>query len=387
METKVVNFLIFFGVALTIYGLVNVYICIRGWQSLPDSAPFRIIYLVLFLIFSLSYIAGRVLERYTICVPSTCMIWIGSIWFGLMMYLFLGVVLCDLLRLVNWLAGIVPPGSERYVRVKQAAAVVVVLAAVAVMAAGYYNTLNPKLTRLSVTIPKKAGSRNELNIALVSDVHLGLIVKNSRLQNMVDMVHVIRPDVVLLCGDIVDEDLAPVIENNLGELLGSIRSRLGTYAVTGNHEYIGGVEKACRYLSDHRVRLLRDEAVLVDESFYLVGREDRSVSQFTGRRRRPLADIMKGVDASLPVIMMDHQPLRLAEAVENGVDLQLSGHTHHGQIWPGSVITRLIYELSYGFRQAGGTSYYVSCGFGTWGPPARVGARPEVVHINVRFKE
>jgi len=387
VETKVVNFIIFFSIALAIYGVVNVYIFIRGWQSLPDSAVFRIPYLVLFLLLSLSYIAGRVLERFTICVPSACMIWIGSIWFGLMLYLFLGVILCDLLRLVNWLAGVVPPGSELYVRVKQASAAVVALAAVIIVIAGYFNTLNPRLTRLSVTIPKKSGSRQELNIALVSDIHLGIIIKNSRLQNMVDMVHVIRPDLVLLCGDIVDEDLAPVIENNLGELLKSLRSRYGTFAVTGNHEYIGGVEEAARYLADHKVRLLRDEAVLVDGSFYLVGREDRSISQFTGARRKPLAQIMKGVDTSLPVIMMDHQPIRLSEAVGHGVDLQVSGHTHHGQLWPATIITRLIYEVSYGFKQIGGTSFYVSCGFGTWGPPARVGTRPEVVHINIRFKE
>jgi len=203
----------------------------------------------------------------------------------------------------------------------------------------------------------------------------------------VDMVHVIRPDIVLLCGDIVDEDLGPVIENNLGEMLRSIRSRYGTYAVTGNHEYIGGVDAACRYLSDHGVKLLRDEAVLIDGSFYLVGREDRSIRQFTGMTRRPLWSIMKGVDRSLPVIMMDHQPLRLSSAVENGVDLQVSGHTHHGQLWPANIVTGLIYEVSRGFKKIGGTSFYVSCGFGTWGPPARLGNRPEVVHIYVRFAD
>jgi uncharacterized protein len=385
VETKVINFIIFFSIALTIYGLANVYICIRGWQTLPPSASFRIPYLAIFLIFSLSYIAGRVLERFTICVPSTCLIWLGSIWFGLMLYLFLGVVLCDLLRLVNWLAGIVPADSERYVRARQVAAAAVILAAIVAVTAGYLNTLSPRITRLSVAVPKNAGARSELNIALVSDIHLGIIIRNSRLQKMVDMVHVIRPDVVLLCGDIVDEDLAPVIENNLGELLRSIRSRYGTYAVTGNHEYIGGVNEACRYLADHGVKMLRDEAVLIDGSFYLVGREDRSRKQFTGAGRKPLASILSGVDRTLPVILMDHQPLRLSSAAEHGVDLQVSGHTHHGQLWPANIITGLIYEVSHGFKQIGRTSYYVSCGFGTWGPPARLGSRPEVVHIHVRF--
>jgi uncharacterized protein len=385
VETRVVNFIIFFSIALTIYGLVNFYIFIRGWQVLPPSALFRVPYLVVFLVLSLSYIAGRVLERFTICVPSTCMIWLGSIWFGLMLYLFLGVILCDLLRLGNWLAGVLPADSELYARVKQAAAAAVLLAAIVAVFLGFLNALTPRITTLSITVPKKSGARKELNIALVSDIHLGIIIKNSRLQKMVDMVHVIRPDIVLLCGDIVDEDLGPVIENNLGELLKSIRSRYGTYAVTGNHEYIGGVDAASRYLSAHGVKLLRDEAVLIDGSFYLVGREDRSIRQFTGMTRKPLWSLMKGVDRSLPVILMDHQPLRLSSAVENGVDLQVSGHTHHGQLWPANIITGLIYEVSYGFKQIGGTKFYVSCGFGTWGPPARLGNRPEVVHINVRF--
>jgi uncharacterized protein len=125
--------------------------------------------------------------------------------------------------------------------------------------------------------------------------------------------------------------------------------------------------------------------VLVDNSFYLVGREDRSIGQFTGKRRKDLGGIMKGMDRSLPVIMMDHQPLQLQEAADNGVDLQVSGHTHHGQLWPASIITSLIYQVSYGFMEKGNTNYYVSCGFGTWGPPARLGSRPEVVHIHVRF--
>lgn len=96
---------------------------------------------------------------------------------------------------------------------------------------------------------------------------------------------------------------------------------------------------------------------------------------------------MKEVDRSLPVIMMDHQPVRLSEAAGHGVDLQLSGHTHHGQLWPAHVVTRLLYEVSYGFKRIGGCGYYVSCGFGTWGPPVRVGTAPEIVHIRVRFKK
>jgi predicted MPP superfamily phosphohydrolase len=383
---KLINFIIFLGVALTVHSLVNFYIFIRGWQAIPRESYLRIPYLVIFIFLALSYIAGRVLERFSICAPSDFLIWIGSFWLGMMLYLFMGVLLCDILRLANWITGVMPAQADLYVKVKQYAAAAVAGAALITVLAGFYNTLHPRINTIAIDIPKAAGGRTMLDIALVTDIHLGTIISNSRLQKMVDMVNVIRPDAVLLAGDIVDEDLTPVIENNLGELLRTIRSKYGTYAVTGNHEYIGGVEKACRYLAENGVTVLRDKAVLIDGSFYLVGREDMSVSQFLGMRRTPLGDIMKQVDKTLPVILMDHQPLRLSTAARHGVDLQLSGHTHHGQLWPFNYITGLIYEVSRGLRKINGTNYYVSCGYGTWGPPVRVGNVPEVVHIQLRFK-
>jgi predicted MPP superfamily phosphohydrolase len=384
---RLINFIVFLSIVLAVHGAVNYYIFIRGWQALPREPAVRVPYLVIFLIFALSYIAGRVLERFSICAASDYLIWIGSFWMGMMAYLFFGVLLCDILRLGNWIAGVVPVPSELYGRIRQIAALAVAIVATATVAAGYYNTLHPRINTVVVEVPKSAGGRRTLDIALVTDIHLGTIIKNSRLQTMVDMVNVLQPDLVLLGGDIVDEDLAPVIQNNLGELLRTIRSRYGTYAVTGNHEYIGGVEAACRYLAEHGVNVLRDRSVLIDNSFYLVGREDRSISQFNGRRRLPLKDIMKDVDLAKAVIMMDHQPFLLEEAAEHGVDLQVSGHTHHGQLWPFNFITSLIYEVSRGLKQIGNTHVFVSCGYGTWGPPVRVGMVPEVVHIQLRFRQ
>ena len=383
---RTINFIIFLSIVLSILGAVNFYICLRGWQALPKESLIRVPYLVIFVFLAVSYFAGRVLERFSICAASECLIWIGSFWLGLLLYLFLGTLLCDLLRLVNWIAGIVPVPSDQYTRARQIAAAAVAVTAVIAILGGFYNTLHPRINRVVIDVPKAAGGKNTLDIALVTDVHLGTLIKNSHLQKMVDMVNVLRPDVVLLCGDIVDENLAPVIQNNLGELLRTIRSRYGTYAVTGNHEYIGGVEAACRYLADHGVNVLRDRAVLVGGSFYLAGREDRSIGQFNGGRRLPLEELLKQVDTARPVILMDHQPFRLSEAAGRGVDLQVSGHTHHGQLWPFNYITGMIYEVSRGLRMINGTNFYVSCGFGTWGPPVRIGAVPEVAHIQLRFK-
>jgi hypothetical protein len=157
-------------------------------------------------------------------------------------------------------------------------------------------------------------------------------------------------------------------------------------AITGNHEYIGGVEDAYKYLTEHGITVLRDASTKVADSLYVVGREDLSKKSFARGTRKPLHEVMADVDRSWPIILMDHQPFRLNEAAENGVDLQLSGHTHHGQLWPFHFITRKMYEVSWGYKKKGETHYYVSCGVGTWGPPVRIGNKPEIVNIKLAFQ-
>ena len=125
----------------------------------------------------------------------------------------------------------------------------------------------------------------------------------------------------------------------------------------------------------------------IDNSFYVVGRDDRSIRRFAGKDRRPLEDLIAGIDCGLPVILMDHQPLSLHSIADNCIDIQLSGHTHHGQIWPYNFITSMIYEVSYGYTQIGNTHFYVSAGYGTWGPPIRTSGRPEIVEIVLHFRK
>jgi predicted MPP superfamily phosphohydrolase len=221
---------------------------------------------------------------------------------------------------------------------------------------------------------------------MASDIHLGTIIGRKQFGQIVSMINERDPDLVLFPGDILDEDPAPVIHDNLGGLLRSIRSRYGVLAITGNHEYIGGVEVACRFLAEHGIRVLRDQSVRLGDFLHVIGREDRSIERFTGKPRKPLAELMRDVDRRLPVILMDHQPFALEEAVRNGVDLQLSGHTHHGQMWPLNLVTKMIYEISWGYIRKENTQFYVSSGVGTWGPPVRIGNRPEIVEINLHFE-
>jgi uncharacterized protein len=381
------NIIIFFSIVFLVYGLVNYYIFIRGWQAIPKESPIRIYYLVTFLILSVSYFAGRFLENHIPAGYCNIFIWIGAYWLAFMAYLFLGILLTDFLRLLNYVLGIFPQFIYKdYGKTKQVTAIIILSISIVLIIAGRINALNPRIKNLSLNIPKKVESQKHLHIVMASDIHLGTLIANGRVNYLVEKINSLNPDVVLFAGDIVDEDIGQVIKLNLGEKLKTIKSKFGVYGITGNHEYIGGVESAVKYLDAHGITMLRDTSVKINDGFYLVGREDRSINQFTGKKRKELKEIMSNVDKKLPVIMMDHQPFGLNEAEENGVDLQLSGHTHHGQLWPFNYITGMIYEVSWGYKKKGNTNVYVSSGFGGWGPPIRSGSRTEIVNIDLNFE-
>lgn len=191
----------------------------------------------------------------------------------------------------------------------------------------------------------------------------------------------LNPDIILFIDDVIDEVPMPVIEMNMGAPLRELKAPLGKYVVTGNHEFIGGIKKCASYIESLGIRLLRDEIILIGNSFLLAGRDDRDSYRFTGIKRKNLEEIFDA-NKDLPVI---HQPFYLAKAEKLGVDLQLSGHTHHGQLWPLNYITKAIFELSWGYMKKGNTHYYVSCGYGTWVPQIRIGNRPEILNITLSF--
>lgn len=172
----------------------------------------------------------------------------------------------------------------------------------------------------------------------------------------------------------------------MSEILCGLSPKFGSFAVLGNHEYYGGqVEQAVRHLQQGGIRVLRDETVKVADSFYIVGRDYRGAGRFTGQQRKELQVIMKGIDGSLPIILLDHEPVCLEEAKQAGVDLQLSGHTHKGQFFPNQLVTGMMFDIDWGYLRRENLQVIVSSGFGTWGPPIRIGNRPEIVDIMIHF--
>jgi predicted MPP superfamily phosphohydrolase len=376
----------FFAVVLLIAGGINFYIFIRGLQSIGQSGGFRLAYILLYWIIAISFFAGRALESDHPTFLSDLMVWIGSFWFAALLYFFLVVVLLDILRIVNHFLPFFPSIiTANYAVAKHFIGTAIACLVGLVLLAGHINAIYPRVTTLKLSVAKKHGNLDKLNIVVASDIHLGTIIGRSRLERIVDKINELNPDLVLLPGDIVDEDLTHLIKNSIGEPLRNIRSRFGVYAATGNHEFIGGIKQSSAFLAGHNVPLLRDEAIKVADTVYLVGREDLSARRFVGKERKKLSELLENVDKSYAVILMDHQPFGLEEAASCGVDLQLSGHTHNGQLWPLNFIVRSIYELPWGHKKIGDTHYYVSDGAGTWGPPVRIGNRPEIVNILLTF--
>ncbi|MCU7525088.1 MAG: metallophosphoesterase [Ignavibacteria bacterium] len=379
------NFIIFFTIVLLVYGLVNYYIFIRGWQAIPKGSPIRGYYLGIFLFLALSYIVARWLEKQAFYAVSDPLMWIGAFWLAAMVYFLFAVIFLDLLRLVNHFTGFFPSFvTKDYARAKYYTAIAVLSIVTLTVLFGRMNAVHPRLKVLDLAIDKKTNPIKSLNIVAASDIHLGTLVGNSRLDSLVQKINDLDPDVVLFPGDMVDEDMGPVIKKNLGETLRKIKSRYGIYAIPGNHEFYGGIQAATAYLTEHGITMLRDSVVKLEGDVYLIGRDDRSVNQV--KKRKSLRELMREVDKTRPVIMMDHQPFDLKEAEDNGVDLQISGHTHHGQLWPFNFITNRVYEVSWGYKKKGNTNYYVSSGFGGWGPPIRTGNTPEIVNFRLTFK-
>lgn len=380
------QFVIVFSIILTLYGFLNYYVGLRGWQSISKLVPhgYGKIYWVLFTLLATSYFIGRFGERFLPARIGDSLIVLGSYWLAALYYLILLFILFDLLRLAGRLVGILPEGFKQFPPV--AGLVIISMVAVIVLY-GVWNARNPQVTNYEIDITKQAGEIKQLHVVMVADIHLGRIVNNGRLMGLVDKINELNPDLVLLPGDIIDENISLFVEQRMPDTLLLLKPRYGTYAVLGNHEYIGGhVEEAVLHLKESGVKVLRDDYVKIEDSFYIVGRDDRSGNRFRGQQRKELSAVMEGVDRSLPIFLLDHQPYNLEEGQGQGVDLQVSGHTHLGQLYPNNFITRRMFEIDWGHLQKGDFNVIVSCGFGTWGPPIRVGNRPEIASITVNFK-
>ena len=338
------------------------------WCILPFGGMWRgaVVAACILAFAALPVIFSRAIEDLPLNIATACYEVGNSVVFVLL-YTVMAFLLLDLGRLAH-----IVPRPWLYANAYSACALAAALAAT--FTYGYLNYRHKVRQPIELTTAKHIGG--EVKVVMMSDLHLGYHNRRKELARWVDMVNAEHPDIVLIAGDIVDMSLRPLLEEGMADELRRISAPV--YACLGNHEYYSGRHRAADFMQSAGITLLQDSVATVG-NLCIVGRDDR-----TNPQRLSVAQLMKKADRGKFVIVLDHQPYHLERAERAGADFQLSGHTHHGQLWPISWITEAIYECAFGPWQRGGTRYYVTSGMGIWGGKFRIGTRSEYVVATIR---
>lgn len=375
-------FYIFISIISGVYLLVNWYVISRGAKALEGQSwlPYvKITYWVL----ALSFIVGQFLERGEPTAIARFTTHVGSVWLAVFLYLLIFVLAVDILRLFDYWFHFIPKPIFGFISNGMLAFYSGIFIAFLVSGMGYLNARYPRVKQVDIPIEKPIPGKKNLKIALITDLHIGAIIGEKRVHEMVNKINEQKPDLVLFAGDVVDHNPLFVKAANIGPEFLRLHAPMGAYAVAGNHEFIGHAEISINYLKQFGLHYVRDTIMDIDGIIQLVGRDDRERKQFEGDERKALTEIMKTLKPNLPTILLDHQPVEYDAVEKYGVDLMLSGHTHKGQLWPFGYITSKVYENDYGLIRKEKTWFYTSTGYGTWGPPIRTGNRPELVIFNL----
>jgi predicted MPP superfamily phosphohydrolase len=311
-------------------------------------------------LFILSFLLSKVGLPYNIV--RICHL-IGSSWLFFILYMVIGLLLVDLLRI--------------WVSIPYYSSFIILVATLLVLLCGYLNYKSPKINSVDIKLQGKNLS-TPMRVVAISDVHLGYGTTNEQLKQFIELMNAQTPDLIIIAGDLIDNSVEPLYQEDMVETLSLIKAPMGVYMVPGNHEYISGIEKCQDLLSSTNITFLKDSIVTLPNGVQIVGRDDRF-----NKSRSSLQELMNNVNLSSPVIVLDHQPNEVELVEQLGIDLQFSGHTHRGQVWPISWITDLLFPQSYGYRKWGESHVYVSSGLSLWGPPFRVGTNSELVVLNI----
>lgn len=344
----------------------NGYLFWRTWQAM-NGLPIwcKIMASLLFWVVAFALFAAIGLRGAQVPEDlSRMMFRIGSVWMVYLLYMVLLLVVFDVARI--------------FFPMLRPSLWYALPATVCLLIYGYINYKHPKVERLDLAFEKKFEGKG-IRVVAISDVHLGYGTGLTDLQRYVEKINAQQPDLILIMGDLIDNSLKPLYLEPFDEALSSLKPPMGIYMVPGNHEYISGMEASEEFLKRTPIQLLRDSVVTLSNGIQLVGRDDRS-----NRQRKPLAGLLALTDKERPVIVLDHQPYQLAKADSLGVDLQLSGHTHHGQVWPFSLVADHLYEQSHGYRKWPHAHIWVSSGLSLWGPPFRIGTNSDLAVIELR---
>lgn len=367
-------------IALVIYSLPNIYVYFRIKQLFTKDKHKKI-FTVFYIIFVLAFPMAVVLSHNTSSAWVKYFLLIAYYSVVFLLYLFLFLVIFDILRGINRLLKIVPVEvirSHKF-RIISLCILFVLSAAVVIIGSVHFNTIRVK--EYQVDVPRKSAVINYLKIAMAADFHLGQITSQQFMKKFTAKINSLHPDILLMPGDIVEGHRDHGDMTQFERQFRQIKSKYGVYASPGNHESHGRSNKL-DFFANAGINLLADTFVVIDNSFCLLGRNDRR-----SHNRKPIHELLDNIPDHLPLIVLDHRPTHIQQVSKHGVDIQLSGHTHNGQLFPFNYIIKNLYELGWGYKKIRDTHFFVTSGIQGWGPPVRTAGNSEIMVINVNFKD
>jgi hypothetical protein len=377
-------FLLFY---LCAYGAINLYAFLKAKAAFNFGlrSSTGIALALFFVLMVLAPIIVRLSESAGHDLFARIMAYTGYIWMALVFLFFSASVLIDLYRLILWLSGLILNRDFASVAFgAKTAFMIPCCISFGICVYGYYEALNVVAEHIIIETNKLPSGVERFRIAQISDVHLGLIVREARLNGILDKVRKADADVVVSTGDLLDGQINGM--QSLSKMLNDINPRYGKYAVTGNHEFFAGIKPATDFIESSGFRLLRGESASIGNIVVFAGIDDPSVSYSTWNSTPDEKALLSSLSRERFIILLKHRPL-IRQDSAGLFDLQLSGHVHKGQIFPFSLLTKLYYNHHAGLLTFEGGALYISRGSGTWGPPIRFLASPEVTVIDIVKKK
>jgi len=377
------GFFIFFSLVTSIYSAAHYYL--YTWFVRLGEPPKRVrrIVGVVFLFLVASFPVSRILSWRDFNSFTYLLMLVSSVWMGLVLYLFILALMSDVLLIlarVFRLKAHLP--EQARLRARRCLFAGILLAGGLIAGYSLYEARNIGITALEIPLSELPRDLDGFTIAQISDFHFGVLNSTAKLEKVVAMTNSLNADLVFITGDLVDESVAHM-EDMAGPLR-KLKGRAGVFAITGNHDYYAGVKRATGILEDAGITVLRNELRILPGGLQLLGIDDPTGMRRMGEKGEDFISLIARVDPSQPSILLYHQPIQFERTAQAGIGLQLSGHTHGGQLYPVIHISKRIYPWTPGLHRLKKSFLLVSRGTGTWGPPMRFLAPPEIVHIKLR---
>ena len=385
-------------IALHIYLMWRLLIWLGACHKVFKKKQVIVILALIYAFFSCAILIGFLLPNGKVKYVISGM---GNFWLGILLYTVIIFIINYYIKLAYFKIKNIPDNKRTKTKFYKVSGVISIFLIAFISIYGTINARNIRTTSYEVTINKRATGFKSLNIVLVADLHIGYNVGYRQIEKMVEKINKEKPDVVIMAGDIFDNDYEAI--DNPNAIINSfrrIKSKYVIFAVYGNHDIdektLAGFTfdynskkmsdlRMDKMLSDSNIKLLRDDYVMLDGEIYIYGRPDyKRLGRGISKRKTP-TEITSNLDTTKPIILIDHQPRELQELASAKIDLDLSGHTHNGQLFPGTVLTKFMWKNAYGYKQIGNLHSVVTSGVGLYGPNMRVGSIAEIVVVKVNF--